>query len=152
MLPISTNGKTWLFDLHKLITNYLNTDFPTIPQSAPTTEGLLTLETSATHQTPEAKNIPYQPLLVKPAFSLLANAEKTGIFSKLVFQCWSSTSWHEFNWSRDTDFVRKTVSNIRTKSWKFIHNFRPKYQNLYPFQTKSAQNRSFWRRPSNQSC
>ena len=30
------NGKTYLFNLHKFITNYLNTNFPTIPQSAPT--------------------------------------------------------------------------------------------------------------------
>ena len=30
------NGKTSLFDPHKFITNYLNTDLPTIPQSAPT--------------------------------------------------------------------------------------------------------------------
>ena len=35
----STNfnqSKTWLFDPHKLTTNYLNTDISTIPQSAPT--------------------------------------------------------------------------------------------------------------------
>ena len=32
----SQNGKTSLFDPHKFITNYLNTDLPTIPQSAPT--------------------------------------------------------------------------------------------------------------------
>ena len=36
MVLISTNGKTSLFDPHKFITNYLNTDLPTIPQSAPT--------------------------------------------------------------------------------------------------------------------
>ena len=40
----------------------------------------LTLETSATPQIPLAKNIPYQPLLIKPVFSLLANAEKTVLF------------------------------------------------------------------------
>ena len=35
----------------------------------------LTLETLAIqHQTPQAKNIPYQPLLLKPIFSLLTNA------------------------------------------------------------------------------
>ena len=44
-----------------------------------TREGL-TLETSATHQTPQGKNIPYQPLSIKPLFSLLANAEKTVFF------------------------------------------------------------------------
>ena len=33
----------------------------------------------------QAKNIPYQHLLTKLVFSLLANAEKT-FFSKLVFQ------------------------------------------------------------------
>ena len=36
MLLISTKGKTYFFDPHKFITNYLNTDLPTIPQSAPT--------------------------------------------------------------------------------------------------------------------
>ena len=38
------------------------------------------LETSATHQTLQAKNIPYhdQPLLIKSVFSLLASAVKTG--------------------------------------------------------------------------
>ena len=40
----------------------------------------LTLETSATHQIPQAKNRSYQPLLIKPVFSLLANAEKTVFF------------------------------------------------------------------------
>ena len=37
-------------------------------------EGLM-LETSATHQTQQTKNMPYQPLLIKPTLSLLANAE-----------------------------------------------------------------------------
>ena len=48
----------------------------------------LTLETSAKHHTPQAKNIPYayQPLLIKPTFSVLAHADKT-VFSKLVFKC-----------------------------------------------------------------
>ena len=32
------------------------------------------------------RKIPYRPLLIKPVFSLLANAEKT-VFAKLVFQC-----------------------------------------------------------------
>ena len=46
-----------------------------------------TLETSATRQIPQAKNIPYQPLLIKPVLSLLANAEKAVFFktSLLVF-------------------------------------------------------------------
>ena len=42
------------------------------------------------HQRPNliGENIPYQPLLIKPIFSLLANAEKqTVFFPKLVFQC-----------------------------------------------------------------
>ena len=47
----------------------------------------LTLETSATHFIPQANNIPYQPLLIKPVFSLLAKAEKQFLFSKLVFKC-----------------------------------------------------------------
>ena len=47
-------------------------------------EGLM-LETSAKHHIPQAKNILYQPLLIKPIFSILAHAEKQ-FFSKLVFQ------------------------------------------------------------------
>ena len=39
------------------------------------TQGL-THETSAKHHNPQAKNIPYQPLLIKPIFSVLAHAEK----------------------------------------------------------------------------
>ena len=46
----------------------------------------LTLETSAKHHIPQATNIPYQPLLIKPIFSVLAHAEKQ-FFSKLVFEC-----------------------------------------------------------------
>ena len=46
----------------------------------------LTLETSAKHHMPQSTNIPYQPLLIKPIFSVLARAEKQ-FFSKLVFQC-----------------------------------------------------------------
>ena len=51
----------------------------------------LTLETSAAHHIPQAKNIPYQPLLIKPwsnpysAYS--PTQKKTHFFSKLVFQC-----------------------------------------------------------------
>ena len=45
----------------------------------------LTLETSDKHHIPQATNIPYQPLLIKPIFSVLANVEKQ-FFSKLVFQ------------------------------------------------------------------
>ena len=46
----------------------------------------LTLEMLAKHHIPQAKNITYQPLLIKPVFSVLAHAE-TQFFSKLVFQC-----------------------------------------------------------------
>ena len=44
----------------------------------------LTLEMSAKHHIPKATNIPYQPLLIKSIFSVLAHA-KQQIFSKLVF-------------------------------------------------------------------
>ena len=46
----------------------------------------LTLEMSAKHHIPQATNIPYQPFLIKPIFSVLAHAEKQ-FFSKLVFEC-----------------------------------------------------------------
>ena len=36
----------------------------------------LTLETSAKHHIPQVTKIPYQPLLIKPMFSVLAHAEK----------------------------------------------------------------------------
>ena len=60
-----------------------------LPHQAPTCgfATRVTLEKSSTHQTPQAKNIPHQSFLIKPVFSLLANAEKTGFFPKLVFQC-----------------------------------------------------------------
>ena len=45
-----------------------------------------TRNVSYIHQIPQAKNIPYQPLLIKPVFSLLENAEKKTVFSKLIFQ------------------------------------------------------------------
>ena len=45
----------------------------------------LTLQTSAKHHIPQAKNILYQPLLIKLIFNVLAHAEKQ-FFSKLVFQ------------------------------------------------------------------
>ena len=35
----------------------------------------LTLETSAKHHIPQAKNVPYLPLLIKPIFSALSHAE-----------------------------------------------------------------------------
>ena len=44
--------------------------FPTVCSN----EGL-TLETSAKHHIPQATIIPYQPLLIKPIFSVLAHAE-----------------------------------------------------------------------------
>ena len=40
--------------------------------------------TSAKHHIPQAKNIPYQPLLIKPIFSVLAHAEKTVFFKTSV--------------------------------------------------------------------
>ena len=47
---------------------------------SPSSEQTLTLETLAKHHIPQAKNIPCQPLLIKPVFSLLANSDKTGFF------------------------------------------------------------------------
>ena len=46
------------------------------------------LEMSATHQIPQAKNMSYHPLLIKPVFSSLANAEKKRFFKTclLVFR------------------------------------------------------------------
>ena len=41
------------------------------------------------HQNPQAKNIPYQPLLLEPAFSLLAYAQET-VFFKTSLQMWVS--------------------------------------------------------------
>ena len=38
------------------------------------------LEMSAKHHIPQATYIPYQPLLIKPIFSVLAHAEKTVFF------------------------------------------------------------------------
>ena len=40
----------------------------------------LTLETSAKRHIPQATNIPYQPLLIKPIFSVLAHAERQIFF------------------------------------------------------------------------
>ena len=40
----------------------------------------LTLLTSAKHHIPQATNTPYQPLLIKPIFSVLAHAEKQFFF------------------------------------------------------------------------
>ena len=40
---------------------------------------------------PQAKNIPYQPLLIKPIFNLLTNAEKNRVFFKTVFLCLLNT-------------------------------------------------------------
>ena len=47
----------------------------------------LTLETPAKHHIPQATNIPYQPLLIKPIFSVLAHAEKHVFFKTSGFQC-----------------------------------------------------------------
>ena len=46
------------------------------PSSEQTADEGLTLETSAKHHIPQAKNIPYQPLLIKPIFSVLAHTEE----------------------------------------------------------------------------
>ena len=54
------------------IIDYMSMSFVRVDYSD---EGL-TLETSATQHSPQA----YQPLLIKPVFSLLANAEKTVFF------------------------------------------------------------------------
>ena len=40
----------------------------------------LTLETSAKHHISQATNITYQPLLMKPIFSVLVHVEKTVFF------------------------------------------------------------------------
>ena len=42
----------------------------------------LTLETSAKHHILQATNIPYQPLLIKLIFSVLAHEEKNFVFFK----------------------------------------------------------------------
>ena len=40
----------------------------------------VSLETSAKHHIPQTLNIPYQPLLIKPKFSVLAHAKKQVFF------------------------------------------------------------------------
>ena len=45
----------------------------------------LTLKMLAKHHIPRAKNISYQPLLIKPIFNVLTHTKKQ-FFSKLVFQ------------------------------------------------------------------
>ena len=69
----------------------------------------LTLETSAEHHIPQATNIPYQPLLIKPIFSVLTHAEKQ-FFSNLVSQC----------------FVKNLLGHLggRWKSDKQVHHVR----------------------------
>ena len=58
----------------------------TLPSFGVCSDEGLTLETSAIRHIRQAKNKPYQPLLIKPIFSVLSHTEKT-VFSKLVFQC-----------------------------------------------------------------
>ena len=55
-------------------------DVSSVSPSSSQTESGLTLETSVKHHIPQAKNIPYQPLLINPIFSVLAHAEKQGFF------------------------------------------------------------------------
>ena len=59
----------------------------------------------AKHRIPQAKNIPYQPLLIKPIFSVFAHVGKQ-FFSKLVFQ-------------RDTD--RGTETGAETETERQMH-------------------------------
>ena len=48
---------------------------------------MLSTKSIVTYQIPQAKNIPYQPLLIKPVFSLLTNTEKVySFFSKIIVQ------------------------------------------------------------------
>ena len=71
MLLISTNGKTWLFDLHKLITKVCSD------------EGL-TLETSAT---PPHRRRTYHITFVSNPYSAYSPTQKKQFFPKLVLQC-----------------------------------------------------------------
>ena len=68
----------WLQNVQSalFITSYLDFDELLIIQSANNNNPGLTLEMSATHHIPQATNMPYQPLLIKPIFSVLAHAEK----------------------------------------------------------------------------
>ena len=45
----------------------------------------------AKNRIPQATNIPYQSLLIKTIFSVLAHTDKQ-FFSKLVFQCFKQTN------------------------------------------------------------
>ena len=62
MLQIPTKGTTWLFNPHKSIPNYLNTNFPAIPQSA-LTKGLRSKRQLYTKPNGRKKNS-YQYLLI----------------------------------------------------------------------------------------
>ena len=82
----------------------------------------LTLETSANHHIPQATNMPYQPLLIKPIFSVLAHAEKQ-FFAKLVFElshwpgsvfyCSSTLFLHQ-----KMLYISEIFSQPRTFRWK----------------------------------
>ena len=111
-------GIWWLADVSSVSASLEQT---AVDRSVCSDKGL-TLETSAKHQIPQAKNIPYQPLLIKPIFSVLAHAEKQ-FLSKLVFQClhtlifvpndhmYSTTGGH-FPWGKPvTEHTRHYSSN-----------------------------------------
>ena len=77
------------------------------------------LKMSGTHHIPQVKNIPYQPLLIKTVFSLLAHAEKTVYFP-----------------NQSSKFFRKTLEtleifkNILECFLRFFESFRKILKNL----------------------
>ena len=86
---------------------------PSSEQTACSDEGL-TLETSAKHHILQATNIPYQPLLIKPIFSVLAHGRKTVFFktSLRVFHVLPRKLWLVCTGTTDNSsmMARKVVS------------------------------------------
>ena len=86
---------------------------PSSEQTVCSDEGL-TLETSAKHHILQATNIPYQPLLIKPIFSVLAHGRKTVFFktSLRVFHVLPRKLWLVCTGTTDNSsmMARKVVS------------------------------------------
>ena len=80
------------------------------------------LETSAAHQIPQAKSIPYQPLLNKHVFSLLTNAENT-VFCKLEQRLLRSPLF-------TTNRISYKLACVKLVNFKAVRNHSNKLVNL----------------------
>ena len=93
----------------------------------------LTLETSAKHHIPQAKNISYQPLLIKPVFTCVKDNFRYNRFVHLVIYKLLKIYQTQFFFKRFNFFEDQMQLSVVKRNKGYILNSNKIAPNIFPF-------------------